>query len=379
VITGALGHSWRADVTPWGAVVPRDGSPPLDWHVAADDRWHSPERESAVRQQRLLGAPVTETRVRIPGGDAVHRVWTVADGGGCTLVEVANDSPLPIAVAFTRRDVLTSRPPADVPIEGIDLPMATTLVVPIGHRTSVTVGLAHDGRGAGPLPAGRPAADATARGWVSLTERASRLVLPDDGDVERVVAARCELLLGGPPDDPVGYLLGVGEMARMGELTRLEPLVPDVAAAVEAIARTDGWDVAAALDAAALILHRAGERRALRDLGGIRDAFRHESRPDTIPAQTGVRAVAAVERRLARGPVLLPDGIPAGWEGVDVEAHGLVAGPASTLSFAVRWHGEHPAVLWQVDGGPLELTAPAVDPLWRTGDASGEALWRKVR
>ena len=115
--------------------MPWDGSAPLAWHVAADDRWHSPADEAAVRQQRLSGAPVFETRVRIPGGDAVQRVWSVADGGGRTLVEVTNESPLPIACAFTRRDLLTARPPADVPIEGIELP-PSTIVLPIGHRSS---------------------------------------------------------------------------------------------------------------------------------------------------------------------------------------------------------------------------------------------------
>ena len=107
------------------------------------------------------------------------------------------------------------------------------------------------------MPAGLPSAEATARGWVALAERASRLVLPDEDEVERVVAARCELLLAGPPDDPVGYLLGVGELVRMGEVDDPEALVPDVAAAVEAIARSDGPDVAAALDAAGMVL-RAG-------------------------------------------------------------------------------------------------------------------------
>jgi hypothetical protein len=371
VITGVLGRPWRAVVTAWGAVVPCDGSPALDWHVAADDRWHTPEREVATRQRRLLGSPVVETRVRIPGGDAVHRAWTVADSGGCTIVEVVNDSPLPIAVALTRRDVLTSRPPADVPIEGIDLPAATTIVLPIGHRTSVTVGLAHDGRGAGTLPAGLATAEATARGWVAVTERASRLVLPDERLVERVVAERCDLLLGGPPDDPIGYLLGVCELVRMGEVDDLSSVVPDVAAAVEAVARSDGSDVATALDAAGLVLARAGESRALRDLGGILAGIRQEPRPDTIPAQIG-----GVERRLARGPVLLPEGIPPAWVGSDFEAHGLVAGPSTTLSYAVRWHGANPAVLWQVDGDPVELTAPAVDPTWRTRATRGEALWR---
>jgi len=140
--TGVLGGEWRAEVTAWGDVVPWDGTAPLAWHVAADDRWHSPGAEVAVRQVRLSGAPVFETRLRIPGGDAVQRVWSVADGGGRTIVEIANDSPLPIACALTRRDLLTARPPAEVPIEGIDLP-AGSIVLPIGHRTAVTVALDH--------------------------------------------------------------------------------------------------------------------------------------------------------------------------------------------------------------------------------------------
>ena len=84
VATGVLGGRWRADVTASGDVLPWDGSAPLTWHVAADDRWHTPSAEAAVRQTRLEGTPVTETRVRIPSGDAVQRVWSVADAGGLT-------------------------------------------------------------------------------------------------------------------------------------------------------------------------------------------------------------------------------------------------------------------------------------------------------
>ena len=86
ITTGVTGGRWRASVTPWGAVEPWDGSPALDWHVAADDRWHTPRDESAVRQKRLGGTAVVETRVRIPEGDAVQRVHSVADHGGLTVV-----------------------------------------------------------------------------------------------------------------------------------------------------------------------------------------------------------------------------------------------------------------------------------------------------
>jgi hypothetical protein len=374
--TGVLGGAFRADVTTWGDVVPWDGSPPLAWHVAADDRWHSPAAELAVRQVRVDGAPVFETRLRVPGGDVVHRVWSVADGGGRTLVEVRNDSPLPIACALTRRDLLTARTPADVPIEGISLP-ATTIVLPIGHRTGVTVALDHHGAGAGPLPPGSATAEATARGWVGFAERASRFVGPEGADA--LVAARAEIALGGAPDaadDPVGHLLALGELARLGELG--DDPVDDVAADVHAIARRTGWDVDAALDAAAMVLARTGEQRAGRDLARIVGGRQQSPLPDAGDV-TGVRTVAALERRVVRGGQLFPDGIPVAWRGVDLEAHGLLAGPATTLSFALRWHGPNAAVLWELDGAAVELAAPAVDPAWRTRERHGEALWRLDR
>jgi hypothetical protein len=377
-ITGILGGTWRADVSAWGAVVPRDGSPPLDWHVAADDRWHSPATEAAVRQRRLSGSPVFETRLRVPGGDAVQRVWSVAGNGGSTIVEVVNDSPLPFACAFTRGDVVTSRPPADVPVVGIDLP-AGSVVLPVGHRAGVTVGLPHAGAAGRNLPHAFEPAETVARGWVTVAERASRLVLPDPELVDAVVAARCDLLLAGPgrgDEDPVGFLLAVGELVRLGELDQegAAALGADVAAAAQRVARCDGWDADAALGAAALVLHRAGERRAVADVTRI--VADRATGPAPAGPESGIRAVAVAERQLVRGPVLFPDGIPAAWRGAELEAHGLAVGPATTLSFAVRWHGARPAVLWQQTGQPLELRAPAVDPAWRTSAPSGEALWR---
>jgi len=127
-----------------------------------------------------------------------------------------------------------------------------------------------------------------------------------------------------------------------------------------------------------MVLARVGEPRAGRDLARI-VAGRPPS-PSPAPAETvGVRVVAAIERQLVRGGQLLPDGIPPAWRGIDLEGHGLLAGPASTLSFAVRWHGPNAAVLWEVDGAAVELSAPLVDSTWRTRERHGEALWRLDR
>jgi hypothetical protein len=65
---------------------------------------------------------------------------------------------------------------------------------------------------------------------------------------------------------------------------------------------------------------------------------------------------------------------PDGWQGRGLEAHGLPT-PWGTLSFAVRWHGPRPALLWELEGdGPVRLRAPGLDDGWSTDERRGEAL-----
>ena len=62
------------------------------------------------------------------------------------------------------------------------------------------------------------------------------------------------------------------------------------------------------------------------------------------------------------------------WLGQPVAAH-RVPTTAGTLSFALRWHGARPALLWEVEGDrPFELTCTSIDPAWSTGEGRGEAL-----
>lgn len=374
ITTGVNGRAWRASVTPWGAVEPWDGSPRLDWYVAADDRWHVPAREAAVRQLRVEGTAVVETRLRIPNGDAVQRVWSVADGPGFTIVEVTNESTMPIAVAFDRADIRTEREVADVPIQGIDLP-AGSFVLPVGHRASVRVGLAHDGPGAGRLPAGLPGSDQVARGWSALVARASRVDVPEPLLAEALVAHRCDLALGDlahGEDDPAAFAVGLGELVRLGDDP--DPWLPELVGVVEALAPVPGWEADVALAAARRVLTAAGEDRAVRDLDRI-VAGRGAPAAWPTTAPDDVLVVPWLEGRLARDGRLLPEGIPSAWLGQGFEAHELPVGPSSAVSFGVRWHGARPAVLWEQHGPPVELTAPAVDPTWRTSDVRGEALW----
>src|SRR3546814_6893088 len=60
--------------------------------------------------------------------------------------------------------------------------------------------------------------------------------------------------------------------------------------------------------------------------------------------------------------------IPATWYGQGVEVHDAPT-RFGTLSFAIRWHGERPAILWELEphdpGTAVLLTCPGLDPTWR--------------
>jgi hypothetical protein len=377
--TGVVGARWRASVTEWGAVEPWDGSTPIDWFVAADDRWHRPQHEASTRQTCVSGTPVVETRVRIPGGDAVQRVYSVADAGGMTIVEVTNESTLPIAVALTGGGLMTRRPPTTMPPQGIDLP-ADAVIYPIGHSSTLTAARSHGA--ATTLPESLPSSDQVVRGWIAQTQRASRLHLPDVAMTDAVTAARCELLLNGPAAasdagdiDAGAFLLGVAELVRLGDKPSV--WVPDIAAQLERSARAGTEIGRSAIEAAARVLHAAGEHRAVDDLRRMSIAVADDLPADALPTAAGL-VPSWVERRLVvsdeHAAQLMPGSFPAAWLGVDFEAHGLAIGLASTLSFAIRWHGERPAILWEVSGAPM----PLAHDTWTTGQLSGEALWPPV-
>lgn len=390
-LVGAMGAPCRAWVSPCGDVTPlRDSDDPttVQWYVAAEDRWHVPAAEAAVRQRRIEGTPVVETRLRIPDGDAVHRVWSVPDLGGLTVIEVENESPLPFAVAFAGARVLTERPPADVPIRGIDLP-AGTIVLPVAHRTTIRVAIPHDPArfSTWALPTLAPAM-AIVRGWETIAHRASRLVLPDAGLGAAVVAARSDLLLVGPVDvgdDVTGFLLDVAELGRLGD--DADAWMPEIVEPIASIARSDDSEVDLALRACERLAVSAGDDRAAGDIAAVRrrrirdgrttaaDERTPSSFSDLQRGESVGRFVAQVEQRIADEGRLLPLGIPRRWLGSNFEVHGVPTGPRSTVGFAVRWHGERPAVLWEQHGAPQRLTAPAVDADWSSDAVSGEALW----
>jgi hypothetical protein len=387
---GVLGGPWRGRVTPWGAVVPADGSATLDWWIAAEDRWHTPAREPSVRQRAVEGVPVVETAVRVPGGDVVHTVYAVADGGGLTVIELENRSPAGVAVALSRRDLVTSRPPASVPVEGVDAP-TDALVVPIGHHASARVALAHHGRGSSARLSELPPPSAVVRGWIAQAGRGAELRLPESAPAVALTALRCALLLDGPPppDSGAAHLVAVAELGRLG--APVEPWLDDAVMVAELVGRRARrsprleWQDDAGLAAAREVLERSGHPRGAADVVALRRRL-PVPEPTPLDPPAGVLGLAWAERRVLVADAkagtatvdLFPAPFPPSWAGQPVEAFGVPVGgdPSVTIGVAVRWHGERPAVLWEVGGPAVALKSSGLDPAWSSAAERGEALLR---
>ena len=90
----------RAFVDDRGRVSVPDPSWTLDWWIGADDRWRVPAREVTVRRTHLGDVPVVRTAMRVPGGEAIQRVYGVAGPSPLLVVEIENDSPAPFVAAL---------------------------------------------------------------------------------------------------------------------------------------------------------------------------------------------------------------------------------------------------------------------------------------
>ena len=180
-MVGNIGSPHEAIVDPRGLVTPWYDGWSLDWWVGAEDRWHLPSREPAVRQRLLAGAPVVETAMRVPGGDVLHRAYAIrsapADGAEeLVVVEIENATPVPVALAVAVRPY---NPEGLAVIERIALHGRSG-----GAKETVTV----DGRVALllPRPPNRVAASTFHHGDVATT------VLAGDAGSSFPGALRCE-------------------------------------------------------------------------------------------------------------------------------------------------------------------------------------------
>lgn len=399
---GVRGAAWSADVSAWGDLFVEDQER-LRWFIAADDRWYRPSRETTVRQREVSGVPVIETRIKVPGGDAVQRVYGVANFGGAIVVEIYNDSSLPFAVAFDRGDISTMREPSPTGVQGIDLP-AGSVVFPVGHhatmRAAVLVGAGFDTanrRLTAQEIESLPSFEQVERGWLGALQISSRVDVPNLSWSSVLTSQRCKVLLSNSAELAessdinlvVDLLLDRAERVRLGD--KPAQWVDEVAVATERIlkqcAKTQSvqWFEERALLGAGMVLNRAGESRGLQDFVSVWSRLAEAGRISDLalasPEIAGtVRQIAWIESQLVaqrRDGVIeiCPCGIDKSWLGVNFECHKLLASPEHLISYAVRWHGEKPALLWEIDG-PVgtKVAASAIDRTFSSTEMRGETL-----
>ena len=371
----------------------------VDWVIGAEDHWHDPRHEPAVRQQRLGPAPAFETRLRIPSGDAVQRVFATraTSGEAFAVIDVENASPAPFALAivlhadtYLRRgtsiavdddvvlvdgrpafvlprapmrwatgvgdddviDIVTSGAANDgsfAPVQARrNLTAHAAFVFPVAHRATLRVALSLDQLRRIPtnVLTTLPTVDRVRQGWVSQLARAMRCELPEPLG-SAVDVERASLLLNRAYPSTVTALEDWGfddeAMNAWRQLTLRERQ-----RARGRTFRDDAWE---ALRSAASDNYSDAKFLRL-----VRDVLIHD-RGDQID--------------------ILP-GFPSEWLGEPIAVHDAPT-RAGKVSFAVRWHGERPALLWEAPEN-IELRSPALDPSWSARGGSGEALlaaWRR--
>jgi hypothetical protein len=297
---------------------------------------------------------------------------------------------------------------------------AVALVVPLPHTARVRLLLPLGRAGLRGELADVADADAVARGWAAQTDRGARVEVPDERLAQATTAARRQLLLWaqGSGDLPFATAAGVaGALARWGAGDEAAAVLAELTERPEAARRLSRRSRepaarAAWVDAVERVRDAVGDDALAERLGGApKGTARTAPRPPAGDVRTALEALAsasptwtwargaegdavegdadpaltaaflglvgdAVVQETPDGLALLPH-VPVSWRGQGVEVHDLPT-PHGSLSFALRWHGERPALLWDLTPTHAEvstlLTVPGLDQAWSTTDTKGEAL-----
>ncbi len=383
-LVGSLGSRHRAWIDDHGAITSESAGWELEWWIGADDRWRLPVREPSVRQTFVDDAPVVQTAMRVPSGDAVHRAYGVVGDGDPVLVEVENASPVPFVAALVVRHahtvglddtlvmvdnrpaLISARAPSrwavdvgdatEVTVcsgqarEGLFVPrrnragrLVAAFLYPVPHRTTLRIALL-GARDAVPSDLRTlPGADDVARGWRAQIGRGLRVELPDPRLMAVVRAACGAALLGATSRTPTE---------------------------ADAVAAEDWGFDAEATEAWARLTGRQRRRAARRvptpaTWADVQAAAVLGGAPLLVRLRSFLLHEAGTE-------VTLLAELPDGWRGAPIEVHDAPTrhGP---VSYAIRWHGERAALLW--DGPPgVMFRVPSLDRAWSTTEPRGEAL-----
>jgi hypothetical protein len=205
---GVLGAGRLGAVDRSGGLTPAGVDWTLRWWIGAEDRWHVPPVEAAVRQSLVGATPVVETRVRVVGGDVVHHAYAANGPGGVALVaEITNETPVPVAIAL----VVDGADSVDidgevVTVDGhhqVRLPrpasqwVTPVAFLPLPHKATMRVVLA---RGETADPTGLPDAERVAAGWRAQADAGPSWSVPEPTISAAADAARGFLLVHDEPD-----------------------------------------------------------------------------------------------------------------------------------------------------------------------------------
>lgn len=354
----------------------------LDWWIGADDGWHVPTRGSV--RHRLASPGVIETRCKVPSGDAVQRVYAVGGQDDLVVVEIENDSPLPFGVAFGLHGTpLLSFPREPFPLDAPPAPCSAAVHLPVAHRTTLRMAVSLAvGRRRTTAPrsvdvARLPSVSDVERGWRAQIDAGMRVDVPDGVFMHAVDAGRAHLLTFDdgvqPVPAPVTGVAGPSDAALM----------------LSALERWGYESHAAELRPSVASRHRKRVPSYAPDPVAV-DAMIREASP-TIAWARGAEAhhgartaeFLLLARELlvsesAEEVQVLPE-LPESWRGGAVEVHQAPLRGDGHVSFAIRWHDDRPALMWDLHGRPRRITAPALDPSWASTELRGEALLSPAR
>jgi hypothetical protein len=245
------------------------------------------------------------------------------------------------AATGTREAVTTglARPAPFVEFAGAGAEAA--IVFPLSHRSVFRVVAPFGRRDEAPIDLDDfPPLELVQHGWSTQLDRGMRVELPEPLG-SRVDGARATALLEAAVDAP----------------------------SAATIANLEDWGFD---QETAEAWHRAS-------FGTRRRAARREDVPSAVDVASltdeallrHVRDVLLTDRK---DEVDVLPGFAPEWAGAPLAVHDAPT-RAGLVSFAVRWHGERPALLWDAPAG-VRLRAPVLDPEWSARGGQGETLLR---
>ena len=276
---------------------------------------------------------------------------------------------------------------------------AGALVVPLPHRASLRFAIPAADLVENPA-ASFPDADRVAAGWTARLVDAATVDIPDGVLSAGAHRALVDLQLAEPTAVGAVELArwGLGRQAVETLAATSDPAAERLVAAAHLwrLHRNPAWfegpsglpledlvrapadrvEATGALGVLADLLDARGEARSAADAREAAAGVALASLPPTDPPTTTLRHLSdCLARESIDGLDLLTE-VPAAWLGGGIEVHGL-ATPHGRLGYAVRWHGDRPALLWELDrwdDRPVVLRVPGLDTAFSTDEPTGEAL-----